>query len=102
MEHLEYETTSAERAPIPMAPSRTKQFRAALDQPTLLRPPVSDPTRGGSLVPVPTFQPRWLALRGSPVTDLRVHSEAASGQALNNLANFVVRPVWIPFDQFRS
>jgi hypothetical protein len=45
---------------------------------------------------------RWLALRGSPETDLRVHNEATSGQSLNDLANLVVRPVGIPFDQLRS
>ena len=102
MEHLGRESAPTEPAPIPKATCRTKRFRTALDQPTLLRPPVSEPERCGSLSPVPAFQPRWLALRGSPVTDLRVHNEAASGQTLNDLANLIVRPVGIPFDQLRS
>ena len=102
MEHLGHEMAPTEPAPIPKATCRTKRSRTALDQPTLLRPPVSEPERWGSLSLVPAFQPRGLALRGSPVTDLRVHSQAAGGQALHDLANLVVRPVGIPLDQLRS
>ena len=102
MEHLGRESAPTEPAPLPKATCRTKRFRTALDQPTLLRPPVSEPERCGSLLPVPAFQLRWLALRGSPVTGLRVHSEATCGQALNDLANLIVRPVGISLDQLRS
>ena len=102
MEHLGREIAPTEPTPIPKAPSRTKRSRTALDQPTLPRLPVSESRRCGSLLPVPAFQQRWLAARGSPETDPRVHNEAASGQTLNDLANLVVRPVGIPFDQFRS
>ena len=45
MEHLGRETAPTEPAPIPKATRRTKRFRTALDQPTLLRPPVSEPRR---------------------------------------------------------
>ena len=52
-------------------------------------------------MPAPAFQLRWLALRGSPETDLRVHSEATGAQALNDLTNLIVSPVGVPFDQLR-
>ena len=99
MEHLGREIAPTEPTPIPKAPSRTKRSRTALDQPTLPHLPVSDPRRCGSLLPVPAFQQRWLAARGSPETDPRVHNEAAGGQSLNDLANLGVRPVWVSLDQ---
>ena len=66
LEHLGRETSPTDNAPIPMAPGRAKQSRAALDQPTLHRRPVSEPIRFRPPWPFTALTKRGLFPRGLP------------------------------------